>query len=127
MCNIVPLLSTAPADRSIIPGMTQPSCDELERRFTRHGLPRRRLYPPMYRLYRWLGMRPKPPVLCSLADHFLYTGLPIAVVWMLGLVAWPQDGVANPWVYVPLLAMAVVFPVWNWWRARRVRRRIGLG
>ena len=106
--------------------MTQPINPELERRFAEHNISKQRLYPWWYRLYRRLGLKPKPPILFTLADHYLYEGTSIAVVFLFGcLISWYFLTTPLP-ALLPIFAMIFLIPMWNWWGYRRLRRRIGI-
>jgi hypothetical protein len=106
--------------------MTQPSNQELERRFAEHNISRHRLYPWWYLLYRRFGMKQKPPVLFSLAEHFRYEGTSIAFIFVMGMgVNWYFWSIP-PQAHVVIFLMIFLIPLWNWWGYRRIRRRIGL-
>jgi hypothetical protein len=85
----------------------------------------RHLRPWWVRLYRLFGLRPKPPILFSLTEHFCWEGTSIAVVavasWIIGL--W--DPAESPYLLILFCAMAVGIPLANWLIRRRIRARIG--
>lgn len=105
-----------------MPAMTDPSNDELERRFAEHRIPLRKLYPWWYRLCRRAGIELKPPVLFTLADHFKFEGTYIAIVSLIGtlIVERPVPGL------IPVYALILLGPLYSGWYYHRVRRRIGI-
>ena len=98
--------------------------DALEQIFRRNGLPMRHLRPWWVRLYRRLGLNPKPPVLFNLAEHYLWEGLSIVAITTTGyLICWWQFGTPAS-VLAVFYAMALVFPPVNWIIRRRIRARL---
>lgn len=98
----------------------------LENRFDENGLPRRLLYPLWYRLLRRLGFDVKPPVLLSLAGHYLYSGptLVAGMILAIKLSQWLTGGPElNP---EPIVAVSLLVPFSVWLRYQFIRRRIGL-
>jgi len=97
----------------------------LRERFKDQGIPMRHLTPPWFRLYRKLGLHPKPPVFLNLAEHFWWEGVPILVINTLGYLA-VRSTLSLPldilwWLYAP----ALLIPFINWLIRRRIRARIG--
>jgi hypothetical protein len=106
--------------------MSRPSADELERRFAAHGLPRTRLYPWWYRLYRALGCSLQPPVVLGLREHLRY-GAPIAAAAVAaGVAVLGWLGQLPTLTLVTLMTLVPALPVLNWLRYARLRRRLGL-
>lgn len=104
---------------------TRNDTETLEEAFRRHDVSMRHLKPWWVKLYRRLGLRPKPPVLFSLAEHYQWEGVSILGITSLGyLLCWWAYG-TSPSVLPVFFAMAIVFPFINWLIRRRIRARIG--
>ncbi|MDZ7669245.1 MAG: hypothetical protein U5Q16_07400 [Gammaproteobacteria bacterium] len=99
---------------------------ELERLFLENDIPRRLLYPLLYRLNHKVGLRHRPPVLLSLAEYYLYTipGL-ILVLGAGALIHYWLAGEPLSNMMPPLVAFLVA-PLVGWLRYWFIRRRIGL-
>ncbi len=107
--------------------MSLPRDEQLERRFADAGLSRHLLYPWWYRTFVALGLKLRPPVEFSYAEHLLYGGVTVVAMLILALA------IQIPVTHVPvrmgtaltLASLVVVVPTMNWLRYRRIRRRIG--
>lgn len=98
----------------------------LEALFREHRIPRRLLYPLDYRLLRRCGLPMRPPVMQSLAEHYLYS-VPTLVIVMIALTKLSQWLTGGPSLQaLPILGVATVLPLCIWLRYQFIRRRIGL-
>lgn len=98
--------------------------ETLEELFRRNGLPMRHVDPWWAKVYRRIGLDPKPPVLFSLAEHYLWEGLAIVFITTVGyLISWWEYG-TSPFVLAVFHGMAIVLPFVDWLIRRRIRARL---
>lgn len=106
--------------------MDHPTLAELENLFAEQRIPRHRLYPWWYRLYRRLGLRVDPPIFFTLGQHLLCEGVPIAVICALGTVYNLCCMTTPVRALLPTYSLTLLIPLANWWSYRRLRRRLGV-
>lgn len=98
---------------------------ELERLFDQKGIPRRFLYPLVYRLMRGIGIRVKPPLRMKFWEQFLYIGpLTFLCTWTALYLILDNPGPKILATISTYLTCQNTLLVWS--RCRRIRSRLGV-
>ncbi|MBK81340.1 MAG: hypothetical protein CMQ43_10580 [Gammaproteobacteria bacterium] len=98
--------------------------EALEELFERHHIARRHLRPRWMRLCRSMGLDPKPPLFFSLAEHYLWEGLPSMAIAVAGYLAcWWLLGTPLAGLAV-LIAVCALLPAANWAIRRQLKGRL---